>query len=283
MILTAFTLIAFAANSLLTRLALGSDLIDPISFTVIRLCSGALFLLPLAWIVSEQKPAQKKSGSWVSGIALFAYAIAFSLAYVSLSAGIGALILFSSVQVTMITAALRSGENLGRVQWVGAVVAVGGLVYLLLPGASAPDPIGALLMGASGIAWGIYSIRGRGAPAPVLMTAGNFTRAVPFALLSGVFALSFVHLEPAGILLALVSGIVTSGMGYILWYRSLRILTTVQASLVQLLVPVLAAFGGVIVLAEQVTVRLVLSSALILGGVALAVLNSAAREDRTRG
>ena len=183
----------------------------------------------------------------------------------------------------MITAALRSGENLGRLQWVGAVVAVGGLVYLLLPGASAPDPMGALLMGGSGIAWGIYSIRGRGAALPISMTTGNFIRAVPFALLSGVVSLSIVHLEPIGILLALVSGIVTSGLGYVLWYRSLRTLTTVQASLVQLLVPVLAAFGGVAMLAEQVTVRLILSSVLILGGVALAVLNSAAPENDTPG
>ncbi len=274
-VLTAFTLIAFAANSLLTRQALGSELIDPLSFTLIRLGSGALALLPLSRLVSEPQPGNEaKNGSWGSGFALFAYAGAFSLAYISLSAGVGALILFGAVQVTMITAALRSGERLRAAQWTGGLVAVGGLVYLLLPGVSAPDPIGGLLMLAAGVAWGVYSIRGRGVAAPVAMTAGNFLRAVPFALLAGLFALSSFHLERNGILLALASGVVTSGLGYVLWYRALRHLTTVQASLVQLLVPVLAAFGGVVLLAEEITPRLVLASVLILGGVALAVINS---------
>jgi drug/metabolite transporter (DMT)-like permease len=273
--LTAFTLVAFAANSLLSRMALSNQLIDPVSFTALRLGSGALALLPLSWIVSEQRSPNKQNGSWGSGIALFAYAAAFSLAYLSLSAGIGALILFGAVQVTMITAAVRSGERLGWAQLVGGIIAVGGLVYLMLPGVSAPDPVGGLLMCVAGIAWGVYSIRGRGVSAPVLMTAGNFLRAAPFALMVGVFAFSTLHLERRGVLLALTSGIITSGLGYVLWYRALRHLTTVQAALVQLLVPVLAAFGGVVLLSENVSYRLVLASALILGGVALAVLNSA--------
>jgi len=273
--LTAFTLVAFAANSLLSRMALSNQLIDPVSFTALRLGSGALALLPLSWIVSEQRSPNKQNGSWGSGIALFAYAAAFSLAYLSLSAGIGALILFGAVQVTMITAAVRSGERLGWAQLVGGIIAVGGLVYLMLPGVSAPDPVGGLLMCVAGIAWGVYSIRGRGVSAPVLMTAGNFLRAAPFALVVGVFAFSTLHLEPRGVLLALTSGIITSGLGYVLWYRALRHLTTVQAALVQLLVPVLAAFGGVVLLSENVSYRLVLASILILGGVALAVLNSA--------
>ena len=271
--LTAFTLIAFAANSLLTRQALGSELIDPVSFTLLRLGSGALALLPLSRLVSEKSSPGVQNGSWGSGFALFAYAGAFSLAYLSLSAAVGALILFGSVQVTMITGALRSGERLRLAQWIGGMIAIGGLVYLLLPGVSAPDPVGGLLMCAAGIAWGVYSMRGRGAPAPVSMTAGNFLRAVPFALLFAALGFSSMHLESAGVLLALTSGMITSGLGYVLWYRALRDLTTVQASLVQLMVPVLAGFGGALLLSERVTTRLVIASVFILGGVALAVVN----------
>lgn len=272
-ILVTFTLVAFAANSLLCRMALGGPLIDPVSFTAIRLVSGALALIPIARLVGEAKSPQKTQGSWGSGFALFAYAVAFSLAYVSLSAGMGALILFGSVQVTMIGAALKRGESLRPGQWAGSIVAIGGLIYLVLPGISAPHPLSALLMCISGVAWGVYSIRGQGVSAPVAMTAGNFLRSAPMAIVAGVIALSGVHLEPFGILLAVISGVVTSGLGYVLWYKTLRSLTTVQASLVQLLVPVLAAFGGVAFLSEQVSVRLIAASALILGGVAFAVLN----------
>ena len=201
-ILTTFTLIAFAVNSLLCRMALGGELIDPVSFTALRLVSGALALTLIVRVVAASKAPQKTKGSWSSGFALFAYAAAFSLAYMSLSAGMGALILFGSVQVTMIGAALRSGENLGTAQWVGAAAAVGGLIYLVLPGISAPDPIGALLMCAAGIAWGVYSIRGRGVSAPVPMTAGNFLRAAPMALIASAVTFSSAHLEPSGILLA---------------------------------------------------------------------------------
>ncbi len=279
-VLTAFTLIAFAANSLLCRMALGGDHIDPVSFTTLRLVSGALALMPISRMVAESKPPQKKEGSWGSGFALFAYAVAFSLAYVSLSTGMGALMLFGSVQVTMIGAALKSGENLGHAQWVGSAVAVGGLIYLVLPGISAPDPIGAILMCVAGIAWGVYSIRGKGASAPVAITGGTFLRSAPMAIIASAVALSSVHLELSGILLALISGIVTSGLGYVLWYKALRSLTTTQASVVQLLVPVLAAFGGVAFLSEQVSVRLISASALILGGVAMAVLKRDAMAGR---
>jgi drug/metabolite transporter (DMT)-like permease len=196
----------------------------------------------------------------------------FSLAYVSLNTGIGALILFGSVQVTMIGAALKSGENLGLGQWVGSAAAIGGLIYLVLPGISAPDPLGALLMCVSGIAWGVYSIRGKGVSAPVDMTAGNFTRSAPMAILASVIAYFMVHQEPLGILLAPISGVVASGLGYVLWYKALRSLTTTQASVLQLLVPVLAAFGGVGFLSEPVSARLIVASALILGGVALAAI-----------
>lgn len=270
--LTALTMAAFAVNSLLCRMALGGPLIDPVSFTTIRLVSGAVALIAISRLVVEPEVPQTTKGSWGSGFALFAYAAAFSLAYVSLSAGMGALILFGAVQVTMLGAALTSGEHLRPAQWVGSLAAMGGLVYLVLPGLSAPDPTGALLMCASGIAWGVYSIRGKGVSAPVTMTAGNFLRSAPFAIVASAVALSEVRLEPAGVLIALTSGIVTSGMGYVLWYRVLRSLTTSQASIVQLSVPVLAAFGGVAFLSEQVSTRLVAASVLILGGVALAVL-----------
>jgi drug/metabolite transporter (DMT)-like permease len=271
-IITAITLIAFAANSLLCRMALGEHLIDPVSFTSIRLVSGALALIPISRLLGEAKIYQKTKGSWGSGFALFVYAVAFSLAYVSLSIGVGALILFGSVQVTMLGAALNSGEKLEPVQWVGAFLAMGGLVALVLPGISAPNPLGALLMCISGIAWGVYSIRGKGVSAPIAMTAGNFTRSAPMAVIASAVAASAVHFQLFGILLALVSGVVTSGLGYILWYRALRSLTTTQASVVQLLVPVLAAFGGIAFLSEQLSIRLSSASAVILGGIALAVI-----------
>lgn len=271
-ILTTFTLVAFAANSLLCRMALGGHLIDPLSFTAIRLVSGALVLIPITRVVAESNPSQRTTGSWGSGFALFTYAAAFSLAYVSLGAGMGALILFGSVQVTMIGAALKAGETLGPAQWVGSAAAIGGLSYLVLPGSSAPDPFGAILMCVAGIAWGVYSIRGKGVSAPVAMTAGNFLRSAPLAIIASAVALSSVHLELSGILLALISGVVTSGLGYVLWYKALGSLTTTQASVVQLLVPVLAAFGGVAFLSEQVSMRLIGASTLILGGVALAIL-----------
>jgi drug/metabolite transporter (DMT)-like permease len=274
-LLTVFTLIAFAANSLLTRMALDGGFIDPLSFTALRLSSGALALIPIGWLANVRtviKSEPTTNGTWWSGLALFAYAAAFSLAYVSLTTGTGALILFGAVQVTMIGAALKSGERLDLSQWAGLLAAVGGLVYLVLPGLAAPDPLGVLLMCVAGMAWGVYSLRGKGAAAPAAMTAGNFLRSAPLALIVSLVALSSAHWETAGILLALTSGIVTSGLGYILWYKALGGLTTTQASVVQLLVPVLAALGGVAFLSELLSLRLIIASGLILGGVALAVL-----------
>ena len=272
--ITSITLIAFAANSLLCRMALGGNLIDPVSFTTIRLVSGALILIPISqgsrWL-SESRCKQATRGSWGAAFSLFSYAAAFSLAYLSLDAGMGALILFGAVQVTMIVAALRSGESLGPAQWAGSAAAIAGLIYLVSPGISAPDPVGAILMAIAGIAWGVYSVRGKGVASPVLMTAGNFLRAAPMALVASLLAYSRAHFEPTGILLALVSGTVTSGLGYVFWYRALRGLTTAQASILQLLVPVLASFGGAVMLSEEVSMRLVAASLLILGGVALAV------------
>ncbi len=267
--LTAVTLIGFAVNSLLCRIALTNNLIDPVSFTALRLVSGAIVLYPLTLLAQGPKPQQPSRRNLISAFTLFAYAIAFSLAYVSLSTGVGALILFGAVQVTMIAAALRSGERLRATQWIGAVVALGGLIYLVSPGITAPNPWGALLMSVSGIAWGIYSVCGRNVTAPVATTAANFLWAAPLAILISVVSWSNVHGEPTGILLAIVSGAIASGVVYVLWYKALRRLTTTHASIVQLLVPVLAAFGGVIVLAEPVTFRLVAASVIVLGGIAL--------------
>ena len=279
---TTLTMVAFAANSLLARMALAPRLVDPISFTTIRLGSGALALAAIAFRPGSGGDVARVagvSGSWRSGLALFAYASAFSLAYVSLDAGMGALILFGSVQVTMIAAALAAGERLGPWQWTGLAAAVGGLVYLVLPGITAPAPLGALLMTISGVSWGVYSIRGRGVSTPVRMTAGNFARAAPLAVAIGLVGLAAFtpHAARAGVLLALFSGVVTSGLGYVLWYRALRGLTTTQASIVQLTVPVIAAFGGVLLLSEIVTGRLLVASGLILGGVALTVLRDGRR------
>ena len=275
-LLTAFTLIAFAANSLLTRMALDGSFIDPLSFTTLRLSSGALALIPIAWLanarIAPQSAPTVTNGTWGSGLALFAYAAAFSLAYVTLTTGTGALILFGAVQITMLSAALKAGERLDSLQWIGLMAAVGGLIYLVLPGLAAPDPLGALLMALAGMAWGVYSLRGKGAVSPVAMTAGNFLRAAPLALAISLVALASAHWETAGLLLALTSGVVTSGLGYILWYKALGGLTTTQASVVQLLVPVLAALGGVAFLSELLSLRLIIASGLILGGVALAVL-----------
>lgn len=271
-LLTASALVAFAANSLLCRMALRGGEIDPRSFTALRVASGAAVLVALGQARRGRAGGGlPRAGSWVSALALFAYAAAFSLAYVTLDTGVGALILFGTVQVTMLAAALAAGERLGLVPCSGLLLGIGGLVYLVLPGITAPDPLGAALMAVAGAAWGVYSVRGRGAAASVAMTAGNFLRATPLALLFGAAGWSSVHLEWSGAVLAILSGSVTSGLGYVVWYRALRDLGTAHASIVQLLVPVLAAFGGVAFLSEELTPRLGIASAFILGGVALAV------------
>ncbi len=223
-ILTAFTLIAFAANSLPCRMALGGELIDPVSFTTLRLVSGAIILVPISRLAAESPPAfsrqgPERPGSWGSGLALFAYAIVFSLAYVSLDAGMGALILFGCVQATMIGAGLKSGERPHPVQWLGLITAFSGLVYLVSPGIAAPDPLGAFLMSISGIAWGVYSVRGRGVAAPVLSTTANFVRAAPMAAIASALAFSLAHAETKGVFLALVSGPSPQGLATFLWYK----------------------------------------------------------------
>ena len=253
-------------------MALAPELIDPVAFTAIRLGSGVAVLVPLAALSPEQRPQGRRAGSWRSGFALFVYAMAFSLAYVSLETGMGALILFGSVQATMIGAGLWQGERPQAREWVGLVVAIAGLVYLVLPGISAPDPVGAALMTASGIGWGIYSLRGKGRSAPVATTAGNFARALPLALASLAVVWGTLHTSPRGVALAVSSGAVTSGLGYVIWYITLRDLTATRAAIVQLAVPVIAAAGGIVVLAEEPTARLAIASVMILGGVGAATV-----------
>ena len=266
LIYTSFALVAFAANSVICRLALGSEAIDAASFSTIRLLSGAL-ALALIVRISKRGAERKSRGSWASAAMLFLYAVTFSFAYINLSAGTGALILFGAVQATMIVAGLRQGERFGWQEWCGLITSIGGLIYLVLPGLAAPSLSGAALMATAGIAWGVYSLRGRGVVDPVAVTGDNFLRSVPMVLLISLAAVPYMSVSLKGALLAVLSGAVTSGMGYVVWYAALRNLTATRAAIAQLLVPVIAALGGVIFLSEQIGLRLFVSSCMIIGGV----------------
>ena len=269
---TSLTMIAFASNSLLNRLALGQQTIDAVSYTTIRLVSGAIVL----WLISSLKrnaQAVKVRGNWISALMLFVYATGFSFAYLSLRAGVGALILFGSVQVTMLLSAIRSGERPTVLEWLGVLLALGGLVYLVFPGLTSPSPIGSALMVMAGFAWGIYSLRGRGSDSPLATTTGNFIYAVPFIVVVRSITMNSIQLSTNGVLLAAASGAIASGLGYVIWYAALRGLTATQAAIVQLSVPVLAGWGGVIFLAEQLSLRLVIAGVLILGGIGMAVIS----------
>lgn len=270
LVLTALAMIAFAGNSLLCRLALQDSGIDAASFTSIRLVSGALVLLLIVHLRSGE---QRATGSWWSAFALFAYAAAFSFAYVSLSAATGALLLFGTVQTTMIGYGLWRGERLQKRQVTGLACALAGLVGLLLPGLSAPPLAGSMLMIGAGVAWGVYSLRGKGAGDPICATAGNFMRAVPFSIGLSVAMLSFATVDQAGFWYAVASGALTSGIGYAIWYTALRGLNATSAATVQLGVPVIAAIGAIMFLGESVTLRLLITSIAILGGVALVILD----------
>lgn len=267
--LTSLAMIAFAGNSLLCRVALKHTSIDAASFTAIRLISGAVML----WLVARmRRGTHTGGGNWLSAFALFAYAAGFSFAYVSLPAGTGALLLFGAVQATMIGHGIWAGERLLRLQFVGLLLAFGGLVGLLLPGLSAPPLYGSVLMLGAGVAWGIYSLRGKGAGDPTKVTAGNFLRAVPFAAALSVLMLNGTSLDNAGFWYAVSSGALASGLGYAIWYTALPALKATHAATVQLSVPVIAALGGIIFLGEPMTLRLVLASVAILGGIALVIL-----------
>ncbi len=269
--LTSAAMFAFAGNSLLCRLALKNTAIDPATFTTVRMVSGAIAL----WlIVSLRSGSRAHAGSWASAAALFAYAAAFSFAYVELSAGTGALLLFGAVQATMILAGLWKGERLNVWQGIGLAFALGGLVALVLPGLSAPPLHSAILMVTAGVAWGVYSLHGKGTGDPLAATTGNFLRSVPFALMLSVAMLASATLDAAGIVYAIASGALTSGVGYAIWYAALRGLKATTAATVQLSVPVIAAVGGIMLLGEPVTLRLLGASVAVLGGVALVVLRS---------
>ncbi|HKP92456.1 MAG TPA: DMT family transporter [Chthoniobacterales bacterium] len=261
-------MVAFASNSLLCRIALRETAIDAATFTLVRIVSGAVCL---GVLVRLRTAGWTKTGSWSSALALFAYAAFFSFAYLQLTAGTGALLLFGAVQATMILWAFRNGERLRPRQWTGFVIAIVGLIVLVSPGLSAPPLSAALLMVAAGIAWGVYSLRGKGAGDPLRATAGNFLRAVPMALLLSLITFPGARFDGAGMVYAIFSGAVASGLGYAVWYTALPALRSTAAATVQLSVPVLAALGGIIFLGEAVTLRLGLASIAVLGGIALVV------------
>lgn len=267
---TLLALLAFAANSVLCRAALKHTALDAASFTAVRLASGALAL----WLIVALRNGRAASeGSWPSALALFCYAAPFSFAYVSLSAGAGALLLFGAVQATMILWGWWCGERLNARQLGGLALAVGGLAYLMLPGIAAPPLGGALLMIAAGVSWGAYSLRGRGAARPLVATAGNFLRAAPLGIALGIVALPWLSFDLAGLGYAVASGALASGAGYAVWYAALPGLRAASAATVQLSVPVIVALGGVLLLGEPITLRLALASAAILGGIALVTLS----------
>jgi drug/metabolite transporter (DMT)-like permease len=271
---TLLAMIAFASNSLLCRAALKQTTIDAATFTFVRVFSGAAAL----WLIVEMRhafgPADNRCihGNWLSALALFAYAAAFSFAYVDLSAGTGALLLFGAVQATMILWGLYKGERLDAIQIAGFVVAVTGLIILVFPSLSAPPLIGSILMLGAGVAWGIYSLRGKREENPASVTAGNFVRAVPFAAVVSIVSVRWLHVDLAGVCYAIISGAITSGLGYVIWYSALQGLKAASAATVQLSVPVLAATGGILLLGEPLTLRYLLASIAILGGIALVVL-----------
>lgn len=271
--LTTLAMLAFAGNSLLCRVALKDTAIDAASFTSIRLASGAFML----WLVVHLRHSTAAgSGNWRSALALFAYAAGFSYAYLTLSAATGALLLFGAVQATMIGYGFWSGERLRGLQLVGVALAMAGLVGLLLPGLSAPPVVGSLLMIGAGVAWGVYTLRGKGAGDPTKVTTGNFLRAVPLAAVLSVLMLSSASFDLAGAGYAVASGVLASGLGYAIWYSALPALKSTSAATIQLSVPAIAAVGGILFLGEDLTLRLVLASVAILGGIALVILEKKA-------
>lgn len=264
--LTVLAMLAFAGNSILGRLALKTTQIDAASFTSIRLASGALML----WLILHGSRGKSSiRGNWASALALFAYASTFSFAYITLPTGTGALLLFGAVQVTMIAWGMWHGERFSPLQLFGFSGAIGGLILLLLPGINAPSLQGAFLMIIAGIAWGIYSLRGKGARDPLGVTSGNFLRTVPITILLSIAMFAHASIDLRGALFAVMSGALTSGIGYSIWYAALPGLKSTHAATVQLSVPVIASLGGVLLLNELLTLRLIFASIAILGGILL--------------
>ncbi len=275
--LTALAMVAFAANSVLCRLALREGAIDAASFTAVRLVSGAVALGLILLLRDRSVKAMAAQGNQGSALALFVYAAGFSLAYIELATGTGALLLFGAVQATMIGIGLYRGERLAPLQWLGLTLALAGLVALMLPGATAPPLAAAALMLVAGAAWGVYSLRGKGAADATAVTAGNFLRALIWLLPLALFAWPAQWPQGSGLVYAILSGALASGAGYAIWYLALRGLASSTAATVQLSVPVLAALAGVVWLDEAFTLRLLLASAAILGGIALVIRRGASR------
>ena len=270
-VFTVVALIALAANSVLCRWALGDKAIDAPSFAAIRLLTGAAVLFAF-FIKAPARAGSSTSGGWPAAFALFIYAVTFSFAYNTLTTGTGALILFGAVQITMIVYAMVSGNKLLPLEWAGVLVAFGGFVYLVLPGLATPSFQGAVLMTAAGIAWGAYTLYGRNSGNPAAATAANFLRCVPLAVIMIALTARGAEITLRGLMLAMISGGVTSGLGYIVWYRVLKGLTVTRAAVLQLSVPLIAAMGGVIFVSESVTTHLMISAVLILGGILVVVL-----------
>ncbi|MEQ1606943.1 MAG: DMT family transporter [Pyrinomonadaceae bacterium] len=297
-LLTLFALVAFAFNSILCRMALGKDEIDAASFTSIRLLSGAVVLLVLVAFVRfcgsprvskgdslklDDSPLltrgllQKEGGllhfgNWLSAFFLFAYAVCFSFAYLGLTTGTGALILFGSVQMTMIAVSLVRGERPRVLEWLGLFIAVGGLVYLVFPGLTSPPLVNSALMAAAGISWGVYTLRGRSSKDPLADTMGNFVRSLPMIAVVAAVFYPQIHLSNRGIILAILSGAVASGVGYTIWYTALKFHTATRAAVLQLSVPVIAAVGGIVFLAETFSTRLLIAGILIILGIGMTIL-----------
>jgi drug/metabolite transporter (DMT)-like permease len=274
---TLAAVVAFAGNSVLCRLALGGGAIDATSFTWLRLAAGAAALALIRVLSGRRMPL--RALPWTPAVILIVYAIPFSFAYVTLTAGTGALILFGTVQVTMMTTAIVMGDRPHALQWIGLSGAIVGLVYLVMPGLAAPPLAGAALMAVAGVAWAFYTLAGRRPGDPVDATAAAFLRSLPAAALLCLAGASRARITPLGVALAAVSGAVTSGGGYVIWYVALRGLTAVRAAAVQLTVPIVAAVGGVVLMDEPLTLRLALSAVLVLGGIGLTL---AARERVSR-
>ncbi|MFN0139579.1 MAG: DMT family transporter [Pyrinomonadaceae bacterium] len=286
---TLFALVAFAFNSILCRLALRGDEADAAGFTFLRLVSGAGALLAIVYLANRvgggsagalipmHRDAARHAGSWQSASFLFLYAVCFSFAYLGLTAGTGALVLFGSVQLTMIAVAVVRGERPSVLEWLGLSIAIGGLVYLVFPGLQSPPLLSSALMAAAGAAWGFYTLRGKGSGDPLRDTTGNFVRSIPMAAVVALIFLPNINLSTRGVVLAIISGAVTSGVGYTIWYAALKHHTAVRASVLQLAVPLLTAVLGVVLLAEVFTARLWIAALLILGGIALTIFGRSAK------
>ncbi|AWB69006.1 EamA family transporter [Saccharobesus litoralis] len=290
-------LMAFAGNSVLCRLALGEQAIDAAGFTVIRLLSGIVVLMVIIKLTQPAAFNLKRSITkvnasltglkavkqhWLAPLALFIYAVTFSFAYITLETATGALVLFGMVQLTMIIASLMTGKRLQKLEWLGVMIAFIGLIYLMLPELTTPSLLGFVLMAISGVAWGVYTLAGKGSQKPIQDTCTNFMQTLPFVLLLILFAYPFFNLSAQGVLLAVLSGGIASGVGYSIWYSAVRYITSLQAAVLQLLVPIIAALGGVVFVSEPITLRMLVAAGLILGGIMLVSYASASDSYRTQ-